>query len=386
MPKLIESNFNEEITNVSELNSDEIVLIAKNFSNNFISNFKHHDITYDTIYNSILNAKMFKCDFKNSRTHGKYLYEKNEIYFSNDSDFENLDSNIYHELIHYIQSAFSKNGKLIKMGLFTPARLFSKDKNLGLNEAAVQLIASKMANSTISFVKYYGLEFITPSNMYYPIETALINQIAYFTGEYSLINSTILNNDVFEVTFKNIMSEEIFNTVSTNLDKIISMQDTLALKYQDLANFELKDDEKILFLNTIKSEKDTLRQLVIDTQKLIYENAFNYELSKIENFSDILAFQNNLNIFDQLVIKNPEEYGFEQFKDKMMFELKNKFELIEAYGNYSFAQKAQKELINLPVVSNLSFINSLFNKIKLLVEVKLRLRFTENALELNNNM
>lgn len=70
----------------------------------------------------------------------------------------------------------------------------------------------------------------------------------------------------------------------------------------------------------------------------------------------------------------------------MMFELKNKFELIEAYGNYSFAQKAQKELINLPVVSNLSFINSLFNKIKLLVEVKLRLRFTENALELNNNM
>ena len=61
---------------------------------------------------------------------------------------------------------------------------------------------------------------------------------------------------------------------------------------------------------------------------------------------------------------------FEQFKDKINIELNNKLALIEAYGNYSFALKARKDILNLPKIYSQSFIKTFFSKIKLLIDLR----------------
>ena len=259
------------IQNIEELNIKDIKSLAVKFSNDFTAKFPCHDISKEVIVNSISKAKMFKADFDDN-SYGKYLYENNEIYFNKDINIENPDSTIYHELIHYIQSNFSKNGKLLKMGFFSPKSLFKKEENLGLNEASVQYIASYMKSNEYTYVKYYGLEFATISEKYYPLETTLISQLLFFTGQYSLVNSSILCNNIFKETVSNIISEDNLKQISLNLDKILTSQKDLSSKYNYLANTELEEDDKIHLLNIIKEEKDKLRNLIISTQKIIYEN------------------------------------------------------------------------------------------------------------------
>ena len=54
----------------------------------------------------------------------------------------------------------------------------------------------------------------------------------------------------------------------------------------------------------------------------------------------------------------------------MNIELNNKLSLIEAYGNYSFALKAKKDILNLPKVYSQNFIKTFFTKIKLLIDLR----------------
>ena len=74
-------------------------------------------------------------------------------------------------------------------------------------------------------------------------------------------------------------------------------------------------------------------------------------------------------IYKDTILENTYFY-FEQFKDKMNIELNNKLSLIEAYGNYSFALKAKKDILNLPKVYSQNFIKTFFTKIKLLIDLR----------------
>jgi len=73
--------------------------------------------------------------------------------------------------------------------------------DFGLNEASVQYIASIMTGQKPDNVKYYELELITPSPNYYPLETAIIRQMCFFTGTYPLFFSTLLRNRSFRKYF-----------------------------------------------------------------------------------------------------------------------------------------------------------------------------------------
>ena len=74
--------------------------------------------------------------------------------------------------------------------------------------------------------------------------------------------------------------------------------------------------------------------------------------------------------FENYIINYEGDYSFEQFKDKINIELNNKLALIEAYGNYSFALKARKDILNLPKIYSQSFIKTFFSKIKLLIDLR----------------
>lgn len=365
------------IQNIKPLDIDSVNKIIVKFTKNFIEVFKYHNISKETICDCLLRANIFTAKFTNSIS-GKYVYQLNSIYLNEELDFDNLDSSVYHELFHYLQSRFSQTGKLLQMGLFVPGKLFKKDLNLAMNEGAVQLIASKLNKDEICNVKYYGLEFMTFSSKYYPIESNLMLQASFFTGEYPLFNSCLFNNEIFLVTLSNIIGNENLKMFSTNLDNIYNLQQKLADKYNALANKEMVEEEKVFLLNSIKQEKENLKSLILNTQIILYKNAFIHLLDLVESFDDILQIQNKIKEYEKIMIYAEDDYSFEQFKSNYLFELKNKFELISAYGNYAFAKKIEAEINTLPQVYSFGIIKGLFNKIKLLLEIKMRIRYVDS--------
>ena len=331
-----------------------------------VSEFK---ISKEMLFNSLGKSNMYLADF-DDLSMGKYDYTTNSIYFSNDLNISNLDSSVIHEILHFFQAELTEDNFLIRMGLFKPSKLFRPEKGLGLNEASVQYIASTIAKEVPDHVKYYELELTTPSSNYYPIETAIIRQMCFFTGTYPLFFSTLFSTDLFEKTFKTITSEENYNYIEEKLTYIVQLQEKLSDVYSTIHTHNQAESKKISVLNNITNLKNKLRETVLDVQKIIYTSAFANELDKIETVQDIVNMKTLISNFENYIINYEGDYSFEQFKDKINIELNNKLALIEAYGNYSFALKARKDILNLPKIYSQSFIKTFFSKIKLLIDLR----------------
>ena len=357
------------ISNVSEISAKDRHIISKKAIELIYPVVSEFNISKEMLFNSLGKSNMYLADFEDLAM-GKYDYTTNSIYFSNNLDITNLDSSVIHEILHFFQAELTEDNFLIRMGLFKPSKLFKPEKGLGLNEASVQYIASTMVKEVPDHVKYYELELITPSSNYYPLETAIIRQMCFFTGTYPLFFSTLFSTDLFEKTFNTITSEDNYNYIEEKLTYIIQLQEKLSKVYSNIHTHNQAESKKISVLNNITSLKNKLRETVLDVQKIIYTSAFANELDKIETVQDIVNMKTLVSNFENYLISYENDYSFEQFKDKINIELNNKLALIEAYGNYSFALKAKKDILNLPKIYSQSFFKTFFSKIKLLIDLR----------------
>ena len=357
------------ISNITEISAKDRHTISKKAVDLIYPVVSEFKISKEMLFNSLGKSNMYLADF-DDLSMGKYDYTTNSIYFSNDLDIANLDSSAIHEILHFFQAELTEDNFLIRMGLFKPSKFFRPEKGLGLNEASVQYIASTMVKEVPDHVKYYELELTTPSSNYYPIETAIIRQMCFFTGTYPLFFSTLFSTDLFEKTFKTITSEENYNYIEEKLTYIVQLQEKLSDVYSTIHTHNQAESKKISVLNNITSLKNKLRETVLDVQKIIYTSAFANELDKIETVQDIVNMKTLISNFENYIINYEGDYSFEQFKDKINIELNNKLALIEAYGNYSFALKARKDILNLPKIYSQSFIKTFFSKIKLLIDLR----------------
>ena len=357
------------ISNITEISAKDRHTISKKAVDLIYPVVSEFKISKEMLFNSLGKSNMYLADF-DDLSMGKYDYTTNSIYFSNDLDISNLDSSVIHEILHFFQAELTEDNFLIRMGLFKPSKLFRPEKGLGLNEASVQYIASTIVKEIPDHVKYYELELTTPSSNYYPIETAIIRQMCFFTGTYPLFFSTLFSTDLFEKTFKTITSEENYNYIEEKLTYIVQLQDKLSDVYSTIHTHNQAESKKISVLNNITNLKNKLRETVLDVQKIIYTSAFANELDKIETVQDIVNMKTLISNFENYIINYEGDYSFEQFKDKINIELNNKLALIEAYGNYSFALKARKDILNLPKIYSQSFIKTFFSKIKLLIDLR----------------
>lgn len=357
------------ISNITEISAKDRHTISKKAVDLIYPVVSEFKISKEMLFNSLGKSNMYLADF-DDLSMGKYDYTTNSIYFSNDLNITNLDSSIIHEILHFFQAELTENNFLIRMGLFKPSKLFRPEKGLGLNEASVQYIASTIVKEVPDHVKYYELELTTPSSNYYPIETAIIRQMCFFTGTYPLFFSTLFSTDLFEKTFKTITSEENYNYIEEKLTYIVQLQEKLSDVYSTIHTHNQAESKKISVLNNITNLKNKLRETVLDVQKIIYTSAFANELDKIETVQDIVNMKTLISNFENYIINYEGDYSFEQFKDKINIELNNKLALIEAYGNYSFALKARKDILNLPKIYSQSFIKTFFSKIKLLIDLR----------------
>ncbi len=357
------------ISNITEISAKDRHTISKKVVDLIYPVVSEFKISKEMLFNSLGKSNMYLADF-DDLSMGKYDYTTNSIYFSNDLDIANLDSSVIHEILHFFQAELTEDNFLIRMGLFKPSKLFKPEKGLGLNEASVQYIASTIVKEVPDHVKYYELELTTPSSNYYPIETAIIRQMCFFTGTYPLFFSTLFSTDLFEKTFKTITSEENYNYIEEKLTYIVQLQEKLSDVYSTIHTHNQAESKKISVLNNITNLKNKLRETVLDVQKIIYTSAFANELDKIETVQDIVNMKTLISNFENYIINYEGDYSFEQFKDKINIELNNKLALIEAYGNYSFALKARKDILNLPKIYSQSFIKTFFSKIKLLIDLR----------------
>lgn len=357
------------ISNITEISAKDRHTISKKAVDLIYPVVSEFKISKEMLFNSLGKSNMYLADF-DDLSMGKYDYTTNSIYFSNDLNITNLDSSVIHEILHFFQAELTEDNFLIRMGLFKPSKLFRAEKGLGLNEASVQYIASTIVKEVPDHVKYYELELTTPSSNYYPIETAIIRQMCFFTGTYPLFFSTLFSTDLFEKTFKTITSEENYNYIEEKLTYIVQLQEKLSDVYSTIHTHNQAESKKISVLNNITNLKNKLRETVLDVQKIIYTSAFANELDKIETVQDIVNMKTLISNFENYIINYEGDYSFEQFKDKINIELNNKLALIEAYGNYSFALKARKDILNLPKIYSQSFIKTFFSKIKLLIDLR----------------
>ena len=223
-----------------------------------------------------------------------------------------------------MQELKDKHGKLLRMGLYD---LSNRNKNgMALNEAAVQLMASLANKTEKDTVKYYNMEFTTESPDFYPIETALIKQMIYFTGSYPLFHSTLFSNDIFKNTFISKSSASTYNKIEYNFDLLMHYQEELGLASYKLSN--MSEDKKISKVRKLNEKINVLKEVILnktlEIQKIILTECFNKEFSLIRNADDINLFKARLNNFSSALITNENDTTYTDYCSEMMLKLADK--------------------------------------------------------------
>jgi hypothetical protein len=331
----------EGITVIKEFSTLEINKVAAIISEKICASFPEYGINKSDLFIALSRIHMYYAEFTDNSA-AKYYYKDDSIYFKKDIDFNQLETPALHECLHYIQSVKNKNGKLKRLGLYELGSF--KSKGLALNEAAVQLMASQATNSKKDSVKYYGLEFSTDSPNYYPIECALVKQMAYFTGTYPLYHSTLYSNDIFKNTFIMKSNEKTYNKISANLDSIVKYEEMLNETNSYLAQCNSNSEKLQNIQINIDYLKETIKQLTIQTQNLILTSCSYSDLDLVRDNQSVRDFQNKLYKFQKHLILAEGDNFYNEFYRKMMEELDVKRELIKKYGIFASFKDVRENL------------------------------------------
>jgi hypothetical protein len=205
-------------------------------------------------------------------------------------------------------------------------------------------MASQATNSKKDSVKYYGLEFSTDSPNYYPIECALVKQMAYFTGTYPLYHSTLYSNDIFKNTFIMKSNEKTYNKISANLDSIVKYEEMLNETNSYLAQCNSNSEKLQNIQINIDYLKETIKQLTIQTQNLILTSCSYSDLDLVRDNQSVRDFQNKLYKFQKHLILAEGDNFYNEFYRKMMEELDVKRELIKKYGIFASFKDVRENL------------------------------------------
>lgn len=363
----------EGIKVISQLNTLEINKIASNVSEIISKAFPEHNINQSDLFIPIARLNMYIAEMPNDSM-AKYFYKNNSIYFSKDMNLDDMNTLALHECIHFIQALTNDRGKLLRLGLYNLEG--SYNNGMALNEAAVQHMASIAMKSELDTVKYYNMELSTESPDFYPLQTALLNEMTYFTGTYSLYHSTLYSNDVFKNTFIAKSSVRTYEKIEKNFDLIFEYESKLAMETYKLSvsSEEIKNIDKIKKINSkIDDLKAIIFEKTLETQNLIIINCFNHELTTIKTLEDAKKFQSNLYNFKHLLITTNNYSFFNEFYIDMMNKVEEKREFILKYGNILVPENLGKELSNVEEKTfGFQFFKRLFGRLKLLIEEAVR--------------
>jgi len=363
----------EGIEIINPLSTLEINKIASKIAEKLCSTFPEHNLNQSDLFIAISRLNMYIAKMPKDMAVAKYFYKNDSIYFSQDMDLEDLNTLAIHECIHFLQGIKDKRGKLIRLGLYN---LQGKASGMALNEAAVQYMASKANNAELDTVRYYNMNLTTESPDYYPIETAIIKQLAYFTGTYPLFHSVLNSNDVFKNTFIAKSNLKTYNLIQKNLDLVMQYQEELVISMNALDTYSEKEVSlnKIKNLsNRIEALKAIILKLTLEIQNTIIYNCFNKEFDYIKDQESLNSFQAHLYNFKDLLIDTEGYNYYNEFYRNMMNKLEEKREMVKKYGVLTFFEESNQDLVLFENPTyGIDFFKKLFSKLSLLFEEKIR--------------
>ena len=239
---------------------------------------------------------------------------------------------------------------------------------LGLNEAAVQLMTSKILGIPKEFVKYFNITFETNSPSYYPLECCLVNQLAYITGENILFESTINSNDNFKNTLIDALSYKNFMKIQTAIDDILFAEEEIIKINNKIVQIDDRNKKVDSLIAKINNYKRAITTTFIKTQNLIVTSFFDKEFYKINTLEEIENYRKKLYNFKDC-LGSIENYTFfnDYYVNKMM-DLEDKCNLIEngisLTSKYLIIKKESKILSIFRFIRNLIFKRNIKNSEK----------------------
>ena len=339
---------------IKKLDTLTVNRISQNVAQKITDKYSQFGINQHDIFSRLSKLNMYKAQMPEGIAEANYFYKNCSIYFNNNISNEDLEEFAIHECLHYLQEVKDEKNHLLKMGLCTYSSF--NTHGIGLNEAAVQYLSSKIIGIKPDFEKYYGINLYTPSPSYYPLECALLNEILYFIDENILFDSTFFSNDKFKNVIIQNTSSETFSKLEKLFDLILKLEEkivilnNLSLKKELSSNKSHKIDIKISKL------KEQLSCEFIKTQNLIITSFFDKGYEQINDLETLEKFRRKLYKFTDIIGTVDNYSFFDNYYVLTMNKLEHKCNILENGG------------IETAVSNNSSIIFiKLFNKIKSLL-------------------
>ena len=355
----IESDLRKDgITVIKPLDTLSINTISRNIAEKLCKTFPDQNFIFQNLFIAFSRVPMYIADIPNGFAEATYFYKNSSIYFKQGLSLDELEKFAIHEFIHYLQEIKDKKGHLLRLGLcdFEDIRVCG----MGLNEGAVQLMASKAHGCEEEIVKYYGISLPTTSPSYYPILCNLVRQMAYVTGEDSLYDSTLYGSSTFKENFSNLCGLNNFLRIQNNLDKIMETEEKAISLNNKLMSDKCEGMKAQKIAKKIEDYKFKIKKLFFETQNLIYSSYFNSISNKISTTADIDEFRLKLYNYKNFIGISENYSNFNEFYINKMMNLDEKYESI--MNNTSIA-----------VVNN-SKILTFFRKLKSILSASVELK------------
>ena len=324
----VESDLRKDgIEVIEKLDTLRVNSLARNVSVKLCETFPEFNLNQNELFIKLSRLNMYKARMPEGMAEANYFYKNTSIYFNEHIQDEDLEEFAIHECIHYLQEVKDKRNSLVRMGLcdYTEFKIYG----LGLNEAAVQLMASKVNGIPKEYVKYFGISFETISPSYYPLECCLASQLAYLVGENILFESTLNSNDNFKKHFANVTSPKVFMTIQNAFDEILNNEEEIIKLNNRIANIDVRNrkvDGMVEKINELKSE---ISLTFMRTQNLIISSYFDNTFNNISTLEDVENYRRKLyNFKDYLGCMEGYTFFNDYYVNKMM-DLEEKYNRIE---------------------------------------------------------
>ena len=327
----IESDLRKDgIKVVDILDTVTVNRIAHNIAIKLCETFPELCFNEADLYAKLAKLTMYRATMPEGMAEANYFYKNTSIYFNAIVDTDSLEEFAIHECIHYIQEIKDRKNNLIRMGLCNFDAL--KIVGMGLNEAAVQYATSKVIGIKKEAVKYFGISFETLSPSFYPLECNLIEQLAYFTGEEILFDSTFTSNDKFKEKFIELTSEKTFSEVEQCCDQILDFEEQILKLNNKFNSYDERNSkvDKIVEKQDILKEK--IAQYFIKAQNSIIKGYFDNAFKNISNLEELDNYRKKLDHFGNLIGRTDDYTFFDDYYTEKMSQLEHKSNVLENGG------------------------------------------------------
>ena len=315
---------------IKRLDTLTINTLARNISVRLCKTFPNFGLNQEDLFIKLSRLDMYIAKMPDGMAEANYFYKNSSIYFNEHIPESDLEEFAIHECIHHIQEVKDKKNYLIRMGLcdYTEFKIYG----LGLNEAAVQLMASKVIGIEKESVKYFGINFETSSPSYYPLECCLVNQLAYLIGEDVLFESTINSNDNFKNKMIETVSYKSFMAIQNAIDEILYHEEEIIKINNKIASIDDRNKKVDNMLKRIQDLKNEITLTFMRTQNLIISSYFDNTFNSITNLENLEMFRRKLYHFKDYLGSAEGYTFFNDYYIQKMDELEKKYNLLENGG------------------------------------------------------